>query len=72
VTTASFIANGGGYFFASDIVGTTKNTGNVAAMFASPNPFVAPEPGTLALMLSGLVLCAAGSIRKMRTAASSL
>jgi hypothetical protein len=67
VTTASFIANGGGYFFASDIVGTTRNTGNVGAFMPS-DPAPVPEPGTMAMMLSGIALTGAGLIGKKRNA----
>lgn len=60
VTTASFIANSpGGYYFASDLLGNSGNTGNVASFGPDSST---PEPGTIILTLSGLVL--AGSLRK--------
>jgi hypothetical protein len=71
VTTADFIANGSGYFFASDIVGTTGKTGNVAALMGTwSDPVTAPEPGTMALLLSGAALATIGSVRKRSGAAS--
>jgi hypothetical protein len=51
ITLSSFVANSGGYYFASDIMGLTGNTGNVAAL--GPTAPV-PEPASLALLGSGL------------------
>lgn len=51
-----FVANAGGFFFASDIAGPTGNTGNVAAVGSAP----VPEPGSLLLVGSGLVALGAG------------
>lgn len=52
---SDFVANGGGNFFASDIIGTTGNTGAVGANSAN----AVPEPSQtfllLALMLVGFV-----------------
>jgi hypothetical protein len=56
VTVQDFGSNVGGYFFASDIVGNNGNTGNVATNAADPS--VVPEPGTVILTLSGLLLVA--------------
>ena len=53
VTIADFKANAGGYYFASDIVGTNGNSGNVAAYGASAPT---PEPGTLFTLLTGVGL----------------
>src|SRR3954451_24062690 len=51
LTPDSFVANSGGYFFASDIIGTNGGTGNVAAR----GPVPAPEPMSLALLGSSLI-----------------
>jgi len=67
VTIADFIANSGGYYFASDIVGANGNTGNVAA-----NTFVnqlpppsTPEPFSASLVGAGIAgLCWFTSRRK--------
>lgn len=63
VTTDSFIAKGGTYFFASDIVGTNGKTGNVAA--EGPDART-PEPGTILLMLNGLAITSVGLAFKKR------
>lgn len=66
VTSASFLTNVGGYFFASDIVGNNGNTGNVASdvISVAHTLTATPEPGTVVLLLSGLVLIGGGSLRK--------
>jgi len=53
VTIDDFIANDGGYFFASDIVGVNGKTGNVAAKDPGV-PSATPEPASLALIGLGL------------------
>lgn len=58
VTIADFLGNTGGYFFASDIVGTNGNTGNVAAL----NGTSVPEP--LSLPLVGVGLVSLGLLRR--------
>jgi hypothetical protein len=64
---SDFVANAGGYFFASDIAididGTTR-TGNVAAL--GPNPPAVPEPSTLMLFGTG-VTALGGLIRRRMT-----
>jgi hypothetical protein len=54
VTIASFIANDGGFYFASDIVGNNGNTGNVAARTAGITSTV-PEPMTFGFVGAGLI-----------------
>ena len=53
ITIAAFTPNKGGYYFASDIVGTNGNSGNVAANGATTPT---PEPGNLFTLLSGVAL----------------
>jgi len=57
LSPTDFIANAGGFFFASDIIGPSGNTGNVASIGFTPiSPAaVVPEPGSLLLLGSGLV-----------------
>ncbi len=51
-----FIANAGGFFFASDIIGPSGLTGNVAAIgSAVVGPAAVPEAGSLLLLGSGLL-----------------
>jgi hypothetical protein len=60
VTIPDFVANGGGYYFASDIRGTNGNTGNVAA----GGPAETPEPAAAWLLGAGLVMLA--GVRRYR------
>jgi hypothetical protein len=62
VTIADFIANSGGYSFASDIVGNNGNTGNVGAKGGVTPPAV-PEPSSLLLFGTGLT-AVAGAVRR--------
>jgi hypothetical protein len=57
VTLADFVANTGGYYFASDIVGTNGKTGNVATktFAAGSPPPSAPEPVSVVLVGVGLL-----------------
>jgi len=80
VTIASFLGNSGGYMFASDIVGNNGKTGNVGSTFTGSTPtnnspinngsvLPAPEPGTIELLLGGLLVAAPFAFRsKNRTA----
>ena len=49
---ADFVGNGGGYTFASDIVGNNGNTGSVASKNL---PISVPEPTTISMLGAGLV-----------------
>ena len=66
VSSADFVANHGGYFFASDIYGN-GNTGNVASIGAAVvPPSAVPEPATAVMLLSGFGLMTLGAIRNTR------
>jgi hypothetical protein len=57
LSPTDFIANAGGFFFASDIIGPSGRTGNVAALgsrVVGPAAVV-PEPGSLLLLGTGLL-----------------
>jgi len=62
VTVNDFIANAGGYYFASAIVGNNGKSGNVASLGADPS--VVPEPRTVILTLSGLLLAGVNAFRR--------
>jgi hypothetical protein len=51
LNTTDFIGNTGGFFFASDVIGPSGYTGNVAARGSDP----VPEPITLSLLGTGLI-----------------
>ena len=58
ITISSFVANDSGYFFATDVLGpATGNTGDVGAKGPdTPPALVTPEPTSLLLLGSGLLL----------------
>ncbi|WP_035348679.1 PEP-CTERM sorting domain-containing protein [Edaphobacter aggregans] len=67
---SDFVANAGGYYFASDIAVTldkSTNTGNVAAIGPGTTPPSVPEPSTL--MLFGTGVTALGGLIRRRFAA---
>ena len=57
LSPTDFIANAGGFFFASDIIGPSGLTGNVAAIGSTVvgPAAVVPEPGSLLLLGAGLL-----------------
>jgi len=70
VTINDFTANGGGFFFASDLQGVNGNTGNIANKTAGV-ALVTPEPASMLLFGSGLLALGAVLRRRKRTATSA-
>lgn len=69
VTIADFTANGGGFFFASDLQGVNGNTGDIANTAGAA--VVTPEPTSMLLFGSGLLALGAVLRRRKRTAISA-
>ena len=55
ITPSSFVQNASGLFFATDIMGTTGHTGDVAAPAGDPFSAV-PEPTSVAILASSLLM----------------
>lgn len=68
ISLASFVANAQGYFFASDILGTNGNTGNVAALGpgGGGGGGAVPEPSSWWLLTSALAMIEAGRMARRR------
>lgn len=64
VTTADFVANSDGNYFASDILGSNGKTGNVGSDSGVDPPVGTPEPGTLGLVCTGAIMAFAGFLRR--------
>ncbi|MCW3473120.1 PEP-CTERM sorting domain-containing protein [Limobrevibacterium gyesilva] len=67
IQISSFIANGAGIFFSSDIIGPNGKTGNVGARAGTVTVTPVPEPASMALIASGLAGIALVRRRRART-----
>jgi hypothetical protein len=68
VNVSNFIGNDGGFFFASDVLGVTGKTGNVAAGPGTVTLTSTPEPSSLLLFGTGLAAAAGLARRRMASA----
>jgi len=66
LSITDFIANAGGYYFASDIVGTNGNTGNVGAISSVSTSEVPSTPEPVSMLLVGTALVGLALIRSRR------
>ena len=75
VNVSNFIGNDGGFFFASDVLGVTGKTGDVAAgpgtVTPPPPPASTPEPSSLLLFGTGLAAAAGLARRRVVSAVKS-
>src|SRR5260370_4596155 len=75
VNVSNFIGNDGGFFFASDVLGVTAKTGDVAAgpgtVTPPPPPASTPEPSSLLLFGTGLAAAAGLARRRVVSAVKS-